>query len=65
MPPWLRPGVETILEQAEARGLSAGIDTARLTHAAPAVNYAHVGIVTGKTIPSCLPALPSKISRLN
>lgn len=32
----------TILEQAEARGLSTGIvSTARITHATPAVNYAH------------------------
>lgn len=36
--------VKTILEQAEARGLSTGIvTTARLTHATPAVNYAHIG----------------------
>jgi len=34
--------LETILEQAEARGLSTGIvSTARITHATPAVNYAH------------------------
>jgi alkaline phosphatase len=36
--------VQTILEQAEARGLSTGIvTTARVTHATPAVNYAHIG----------------------
>ena len=34
--------LETILEQAEARGLSTGVvTTARITHATPAVNYAH------------------------
>ena len=33
----------TILEQAEARGLSTGVvSTARITHATPAVNYAHI-----------------------
>lgn len=37
-----RHAVPTILEQAEARGLSTGIvTTARVTHATPAVNYAH------------------------
>lgn len=36
--------VQTILEQAEAKGLSTGIvTTARVTHATPAVNYAHIG----------------------
>ncbi|GLK58067.1 alkaline phosphatase [Azotobacter vinelandii] len=36
--------VETILEQAEERGMATGIvTTARLTHATPAVNYAHIG----------------------
>lgn len=36
--------VKTILEQAEERGLSTGIvSTARITHATPAVNYAHIG----------------------
>ncbi|QDF99424.1 alkaline phosphatase [Azoarcus sp. DD4] len=36
--------VKTILEQAEERGMSTGIvSTARITHATPAVNYAHVG----------------------
>ncbi len=36
--------VKTILEKAEQRGLSTGIvTTARLTHATPAVNYAHIG----------------------
>lgn len=36
--------VKTILEQAEERGLSTGVvSTARITHATPAVNYAHVG----------------------
>jgi alkaline phosphatase len=36
--------VRTILEQAEQRGLSTGIvSTARVTHATPAVNYAHIG----------------------
>lgn len=36
--------LETILEQAEARGLSTGVvSTARITHATPAVNYAHIG----------------------
>lgn len=36
--------VKTILEQAEERGMSTGIvTTARLTHATPAVNYAHIG----------------------
>ncbi len=35
--------VKTILEQAEERGLSTGIvTTARVTHATPAVNYAHI-----------------------
>jgi alkaline phosphatase len=35
--------VKTILEQAEGRGMSTGIvTTARLTHATPAVNYAHI-----------------------
>jgi len=35
--------LETILEQAERRGLSTGIvSTARITHATPAVNYAHI-----------------------
>lgn len=34
--------LETILEQAEARGIATGIvSTARITHATPAVNYAH------------------------
>ena len=34
--------LETILEQAEARGFATGIvSTARITHATPAVNYAH------------------------
>lgn len=34
--------VKTILEQAEERGLSTGVvSTARITHATPAVNYAH------------------------
>jgi alkaline phosphatase len=34
--------LETILEQAEARGLATGVvSTARITHATPAVNYAH------------------------
>jgi alkaline phosphatase len=34
--------VKTILEQAEYRGMSTGIvSTARITHATPAVNYAH------------------------
>jgi len=37
-----RHAVTTILEQAEAHGLSTGIvTTARVTHATPAVNYAH------------------------
>lgn len=36
--------VKTILEQAEERGMATGIvTTARLTHATPAVNYAHIG----------------------
>lgn len=36
--------VKTILEQAEERGMATGIvTTARVTHATPAVNYAHVG----------------------
>lgn len=36
--------VKTILEQAEERGLSTGVvSTARVTHATPAVNYAHIG----------------------
>jgi alkaline phosphatase len=36
--------LETVLEQAEQRGLATGIvTTARLTHATPAVNYAHIG----------------------
>ena len=35
--------VRTILERAEAKGLATGIvTTARVTHATPAVNYAHV-----------------------
>lgn len=35
--------VRTILERAEHRGLSTGIvSTARITHATPAVNYAHI-----------------------
>jgi alkaline phosphatase len=35
--------LETILEQAEARGLATGVvSTARITHATPAVNYAHI-----------------------
>ena len=35
--------VRTILEQAERRGLSTGVvSTARITHATPAVNYAHI-----------------------
>lgn len=34
--------VKTILEQAEERGMSTGVvSTARITHATPAVNYAH------------------------
>ncbi|MET0290727.1 MAG: alkaline phosphatase [Steroidobacteraceae bacterium] len=34
----------TILERAEQKGLSTGVvTTARLTHATPAVNYAHIG----------------------
>lgn len=34
--------VKTILEQAEERGLATGVvSTARITHATPAVNYAH------------------------
>ncbi len=36
--------VRTILERAEQKGLATGIvTTARLTHATPAVNYAHIG----------------------
>lgn len=36
--------VKTIMEQAEERGMSTGVvSTARLTHATPAVNYAHIG----------------------
>lgn len=36
--------VKTILERAEEIGMSTGIvTTARLTHATPAVNYAHIG----------------------
>jgi alkaline phosphatase len=36
--------VKTILEQAEERGMSTGVvSTARVTHATPAVNYAHIG----------------------
>ncbi|HVL02328.1 MAG TPA: alkaline phosphatase [Dongiaceae bacterium] len=36
--------VKTILERAEERGLSTGVvSTARITHATPAVNYAHIG----------------------
>ena len=36
--------VETILEQAERRRMATGIvTTARVTHATPAVNYAHIG----------------------
>jgi alkaline phosphatase len=39
-----RHSVQTILEQAEAAGLATGIvTTARVTHATPAVNYAHIG----------------------
>lgn len=35
--------VKTILERAEQRGMSTGIvSTARITHATPAVNYAHI-----------------------
>lgn len=35
--------VKTILERAEERGMSTGIvSTARITHATPAVNYAHI-----------------------
>jgi alkaline phosphatase len=35
--------VKTILERAEQKGLSTGVvTTARLTHATPAVNYAHI-----------------------
>ena len=35
--------LQTVLEQAEARGLSTGVvSTARITHATPAVNYAHI-----------------------
>jgi alkaline phosphatase len=35
--------VRTVLERAEQRGMSTGIvTTARLTHATPAVNYAHI-----------------------
>jgi alkaline phosphatase len=35
--------VRTILEQAEHRGLATGVvSTARITHATPAVNYAHI-----------------------
>lgn len=35
--------VKTILERAEERGMSTGIvSTARVTHATPAVNYAHI-----------------------
>jgi len=38
-----RHAVTTILEQAAAHGLSTGIvTTARVTHATPAVNYAHI-----------------------
>jgi len=36
--------VKTILEHAEERGYATGVvTTARLTHATPAVNYAHIG----------------------
>jgi alkaline phosphatase len=36
--------LQTILEQAEANGLSTGVvSTARITHATPAANYAHIG----------------------
>ena len=35
--------VKTVLERAEERGLSTGVvSTARITHATPAVNYAHI-----------------------
>jgi alkaline phosphatase len=35
--------LKTILEQAEERGMSTGVvSTARITHATPAVNYAHI-----------------------
>ncbi len=35
--------VRTILERAEQRGMSTGVvTTARITHATPAVNYAHI-----------------------
>lgn len=35
--------VKTILERAEERGMSTGVvSTARITHATPAVNYAHI-----------------------
>lgn len=36
--------VTTILEQAEQRGMATGlVSTARITHATPAANYAHIG----------------------
>jgi len=36
--------VKTILERAEERGMATGVvSTARITHATPAVNYAHIG----------------------
>ncbi len=39
-----RHALATLLEQAEAHGLATGIvSTARVTHATPAVNYAHIG----------------------
>ncbi|MFZ8963979.1 MAG: alkaline phosphatase [Steroidobacteraceae bacterium] len=39
-----RHALPTLLEQAEARGMATGIvTTARITHATPAVNYAHIG----------------------
>jgi len=60
--------VRTILERAEARGMSTGlVTTARITHATPAVNYAHISnrdweaTVTCSETQCTLPSDPSVI----
>ena len=48
--------VRTILERAERRGMSTGVvSTARITHATPAVNYAHIGNRDWEAAVTCAP----------
>lgn len=62
-----KKSVRTILERAEQRGMSTGVvSTARITHATPAVNYAHVSNRDWEAAVTCsgtqcvLPANPAE-----